>query len=769
MIEMDEITILINKTKKYLTIYDYDNVLLLCDRILNINSRSRFGLEFKAISLYHKKDYINSLKIYEKLNRIYSNDDEILYSLMRINDELGYYETAREYSRKLWKLYHSDTYCIKYKHLSYKLKDVNKLVERLNTQIASIETENNLTTDSIKRLMVLYEEKAVYEYITNDYESSLSDYKKVYDYYRSISDSIIYQGDKIKKWYEFLGYNINKTDVNKEALDMLFNLEDTVNIWVDKLKTMNSFSQFADPLVYTYVLLDKYPDNLELLQVTAHISHYVDTDYSRECYKKIISLDGQNSDAIYTLLDLNNYYYLKDESLALINSKLYLDELKEDLLIRKIELLESMTLYDEALDVYDEYLAIEKPDGLIYHKKTIFDKIRCMEQLATDYFIEGNLDESYDIFKKVNEIFNNITPDSSRISTDEWVIEEWYQIVLDKTVNYNHTNSQDFFNELYTLKGNTIQLWVAKINSLISWKHFGNPIQLCDILLTFNPNNLQIQLAKADIYYRTKRIDTALASYEEILKENPDNREALNRKFSLLVRFHKYRQAYVLLNSMEIIYGDIKSDLEDLADALFNFRKYKQALYCYNILMNNGHNPQVIKNVKIIWHKIDDKESQDNNKFYMDWISAIMFRHNENKCPTCGGQLIPITYGYGLHNPNHDFYPGGCCVSHNSPTDFCKNCQKEINMGLYGIIISDEDYSLYSYARDNIIWLTKYLERYPKKTIKQLQKEEYEMFGLDKAEFIKFIEKLEEIEYITVDKNHIKVVEGYKEFHTLFV
>ncbi|MBO7719399.1 MAG: hypothetical protein J6S29_04510, partial [Methanosphaera sp.] len=73
---MNELSQLINQTKKYLTQYDYDNVLKLCDKILEKDSHSRFAMEFKAISLYHKKDYKGSLELYEKLNRIYYNDDE---------------------------------------------------------------------------------------------------------------------------------------------------------------------------------------------------------------------------------------------------------------------------------------------------------------------------------------------------------------------------------------------------------------------------------------------------------------------------------------------------------------------------------------------------------------------------------------------------------------------------------------------------------------------------------------------------------------------
>jgi hypothetical protein len=43
------------------------------------------------------------------------------------------------------------------------------------------------------------------------------------------------------------------------------------------------------------------------------------------------------------------------------------------------------------------------------------------------------------------------------------------------------------------------------------------------------------------------------------------------------------------------------------------------------------------------------------------------------------------------------------------------------------------------------------------------------MFGLDDVEFTKFIDKLREIEYLTMDGNHIKIIEGYDDFHTLFV
>ncbi|MDO5825281.1 MAG: hypothetical protein Q4Q22_02785, partial [Methanosphaera sp.] len=614
-----------------------------------------------------------------------------------------------------------------------------------------------------------YEEKAVYEYVDERYDDSLSDFKKSLEYYSRIKYSLKNYEDVMENWYELLAESIRKNNNSKEVLDYLFDLDKHSKIWVGKLHSMTTFSQFSNPLIYSFILLEKYPDNIELLRETALIACHLDSDYSIKCNKKILEIKPEDDDAIYNLLNLYKNYYLKDESLRLIDSKLYIDKLKNDLLLKKIELVESMTLFDEALDTYDEYLSIKKPDGLAYHKKTIFDKIRCMEQEATDYYLEGKLDKAFTIFNDVYETFKNIERNSYRIRTEEWSLEEWYVDVLSKSIDKSKDNPEEFFNEFYKLTQENIPLWISKINSLINWNNFGNPIQLCNILLNYNPNNLQILLAKANAYYRTRRISKALDGYEDILKQAPDNSEALNRKFNLLVRHHKYRQAYVLLNSIIIDYNEIRSDLEDLADALLGYGKYRQALNCYEIMMDNNHYIKVLKKVKLIWDKLDDTESQKNSKFYLDWIDTIDYKHIKNKCPECGGSLIPIIYGYGLLPRDKEFYPGGCCVGDDSPTDYCRKCNKEVNMGVYGIDLNDEDYSLYSYTRDIIIWFTKYLENYPDKTIKQLEKESYKMFSLDKTEFMEFIKRLKEIGYITIDKNRIKIVDGYKDFHTLFV
>jgi tetratricopeptide (TPR) repeat protein len=768
IMKMSNITQLINETKKNLRKYNYDEVLNLCNEILEIDMNSWFGLQFKALSLYRKNEYHKSLEIYERLNNLYPNDEEILYSLMLINEILGDYKTAQEYSRKLLKLKDCCEYYVKYKHISCKLKDTDELINKLNKDIISLE-EDKATDKQIKRIIVLYEEKAVYEYLKEDYEKSLLDFKNALEYYSKIKNSTGYHEDKIDNWFELLKKSINEDNKAKEILYNLFNLNENTKIWYEKLDSMSFFSQFASPLTYTYLLLDKYPENMDILKITAKLARYDDYEYAVQCYNKILELDPENENAINSLLNIYPLHYLKDESLKLIDSKLYIEDLKEDLMIKKIELLESMTLYDEALETYDEYISIEKKDGWINHKKTIFDKIRCMEKQATDYYLEGQYNESFKIFKQVNKLFNNIDRNSINIRGDEWIIEQWYTDVLNYAINNSNNDADIFFDEFYTVTNETIDLWIKKIDFLTAWNHYGNPITTCNILLNKNPDNIQIKLAKANVFYRTKRISHALDCYDDILKQDSTNMKALNRKFNLLVRYHKFKKAYELLKTIQIDYKDIQSDLEDLAGVLFNYRKYEESLYCYNIIMDHNQSIPIMKNVKIIWHKLDDKESQNKCKLYLDWIDVIQYKHKTNKCPTCGGQLTPITYGYPPINYDEDVYLGGCCISDDSPTDYCRKCKKEINMGIYGIVISTQDYSSYSYARNNIIWLTKYLERYPKKTIKQLQKESYKMFGLDDVEFTKFIDKLREIEYLTMDGNHIKIIEGYDDFHTLFV
>ena len=168
----------------------------------------------------------------------------------------------------------------------------------------------------------------------------------------------------------------------------------------------------------------------------------------------------------------------------------------------------------------------------------------------------------------------------------------------------------------------------------------------------------------------------------------------------------------------------------------------------------------------------NDTESQNKSPYYLDWIDLINYKHENYECPTCGGKLIPIRYGYFRPDPKEvgdKYVMGGCCVSSGSPTDYCNKCEKRINMGLYGIDITDEDFRLLAYTQAKIVWLTEYIENNPTKNITEIGHEINKKLAIDKKEFKTFIEKLEKIGHIKIEKNQIKLNKEYKKFHNVII
>lgn len=760
---MNNINQLINETKKFLKKYDYNNAIKCCDKILEIEPNSYFGLQYKGISYYQQGNYECGLKYYEKLQELFPNCYDCNETIAFLNEQLGNYETAIEYYDKSPKCTEIEN---KIKRLLSKIKKYDIILSEYERRLESL-NKHQQHTDIIKQKIVLLEEKAVYLYRCKKYTEAIESFDTSCQLYNSIKEDI-YNNNKFDKWYALLENYLKKYDEYR-FFDEIFNIDNNFAIWSDKIK--GTLSQFEDPLVFTDILLEIYPDNIKLLEISAKKSYGINTDYSKDCLKKILDLEPENTTAIYQLLDIYSQGHSKDKQLQLIDSKLYIESTKIELLVRKIRLLESMTLYEEALETYDEYLNIEKPEGTIHHPLTVFDKIRCMEQYAVELYSDENYDESFNILKEVSKIFNETEKNMGIISIDEWNIEDWYTEILRKSIITSNNNSIAFFNEFYKLDNKSIELWIEKIKSLIIWNKFGNPITYCNIFLNKYPQNTRILETKAYIYYRTSRLKKSLDIYNELSRIQPINNEAKHYKFNILVQHHKYMKSYKLLQNMNVNYKLIYYYLKQLTDALIHYRKYNEAEYCLEIILKHDFNMKDINKLKLIWNKTNNHVHQNDSPYYLDWINLINYKHAEYVCPNCGGKLIPIKYGLIPINEENEseigeeYVLGGCCVNFDSPTDYCKHCQKEIHMGTYGIDISKEDYDLYLYTHRNIEWLTNYLEKHPEKTIKQIEKESNKCLSLNHEEYVAFIEKLENINFIEKDNNHLILVEGYKKFH----
>ena len=745
---------IITETKKHLRRYEYDEVIDNCKKILEVDSRSGFGLRFLAIAYYQTGKYKQALEYYYRLLEKYPDDIDARYSIAKINEELGNYSDALSFYDKLAK---TEETLSKRKRLLTKMKRYEQIISEYDQQLSEI--RNTKSECNIKRKIVLLEEKAIFHYRNEEFEKAYHCLKEVFPLYETVEEHN-YNKKEFDVWYTFVNNCITGSTDAMKFFDNFLDIKKNMEIWLKKIR--HNFSDYEDRLVFTDLLMEVEAKNVELLENIATSVKYVDSDYSLNCWKRILELEPENTQAIIAILDIYSTMYAKDKQLELIDSKIHIDDIRLDLLVRKIKLLESMTLYDEALKAYDEYLSIEKPEGLINHPLTIFDRMRCMEQQALELYLDNRLDESYNILLEVSRIYSNTQKNPCVIKTEEWILDDWYNVILIDSINESHDDSERFYEQFYNVNEKSIEYWMEKIEFLISWQHFGNPVTYCNILLNKSDNNIKILLLKGLVYYRTSRLDSALDVYNEVLDIDADNDEAKNHKFNILVQKHEYKRSYKLLQSMNMNYVLISNYLNNLAREFFNKREYELALNCYKRILEENLSFDTVDQIKIILDKLGDKNSLERCKYYMDWINLIKSMHDPEICPECGKNLIPIIYGYPMpgmldsEKNGVEYILGGCCVGDDSPTHYCNHCEKSMNMEEYGIEIAKDDPDLYYYCKSKIMILSRTIEEHPL-TITQLKKVAYPN-GVFEDEFMALIEKLKQIGHIKQEENNLKVL-----------
>lgn len=744
---MNRVKKLINETKKYLRKYDYRKVIELCEEILEIDPSSTFALRFNAISYSQCDDYHKALEYYLILHEI-SPDEDTKQSIAYTYEKLGNYNKALEYldttNTNSWVQY-------KRKQLLTKNESFQELIDETDTQLNKYEKQDN-SDDPLKKKIVLLEEKAVYQYLNKNYLEAIETFKNAYILYDNL-ESYSYYKDNFKDWYKQLHEYLEKYDNPEEFFNKFFTYDE--NIWHNKLRDVT----YNVSAAYHMLFLELEPHNNDLLRVCAERFKYIDYDYSLECWNKILETEPENTDAINEILDIYSKQYSKDRALKLINEKLYINNIRPKLLSQKIKLLESMTLYDEANRVYDEYLSINMEENT-YNQLTVFDKMRCMEQKALEYYLDKKLDESYNILREVSQIYNN-TIKLGKYESWQLDTPDWYTNILTESIKQSNDNVEEFFRQYYKLTDKTTEAWKNKIQSLNNQNKLGNPITYCNILLNKNKNNEDILLTKAYQYYNTERYDEALPIYNKTIKLY-DNNTAKNYKYNILIKHHQYKKAYKQLQSMKTEYGIINDNLYTLAKKLQEQRKYIEALHVYDIIYEETHRIELINKIKYLLIKTDETKRLHTCKYYMNWINLINYKYQSDNCPTCGKELIPIIYGYPAPETmkkadKGEIMLGGCCVSYDDPTHYCKQCKKRINLNL-AIDITEDDPELAAYTRWNIYWINGYIKQHPHNTIQEIEKEAQKN-GIDKQEIAKFIEKLEEIKHIIREKNTLKINE----------
>lgn len=761
VIIMSNINQLINVTKDYLRKYDYESVIKYCDKILEIDYHSGFALKFKGVSYLQMGMYDKAITYYERLYQLDFNSFDTIYDLAYLNEKIANYPEALIYYDKINA--NGDVENERRRLLS-KMKAYDLIITEYDEKLDSISSQND-EENIIKEKIALLQEKAVFLYRNNEYEKSYDTFKEVSLLYKKISDTIFYKKDEFDRWYDMLSDYLAKYSNYEDFFNSFFNLNENKSIWYGRLSC--KLSKYEDLLVFGDLLLEYNPDNIELLSICGKNSTYLNDEYALTCWHKILELDPENVDAIYKILNIYYHHYSSDKSLKLIDSKLYIKDIKPELLSHKINILESMTLYDDAIKTYDEYLSMENHDTLINNRKTVFDKLRCMEKKALCLYNEKKYHESYSCFKEISVIFQNIEDGSIKIHYSESATMEWYKKILKKCLEASGDNPEIFFKEYYNLDTESIEIWIKRMESLLSYKEIINPISYCNILIEKNPDNMEILLLKADLCYYTKRLEEALETYEKLLEKKEDN-HVQKRIFNILVDKHQFTKAYNILVHAEIGNDyDTDKHMEKLANAFIHYKKYDKAKHCLTHILKDHADNKIITLLKHIWDITDDVKSQKESPYYMDWIDLINFKHEKHVCPKCGNKLIPIIYGLVAFDEEErskigkEYVLGGCMVSEDSPHDYCTHCKKAVYMGVYDIDIISEDSDLARYTGGQIKYIRRLIEENPLKSIEDIKKQSYMDLSMDANEFAKFIEKLEEIGFIKKDSDKLKVIKKH--------
>ena len=286
----------------------------------------------------------------------------------------------------------------------------------------------------------------------------------------------------------------------------------------------------------------------------------------------------------------------------------------------------------------------------------------------------------------------------------------------------------------------------------ISYCFLNQPKKALELLKQANkvhPNNYYHKNISAMAYYDLGEYEKSLKCCDEGLKiKNFD--WLYENKIKALLKLDMIDEAFEC-------YENAPFNIE-IIDLLIDAGKYSETLkYCLN---------EDLDNFESIVDQIKEKDTQEVGEYYISWIYKIKSKSNIRVCPECGGELIPIIWGYP--NPRilekaerEEVFLGGCVIPINNPDYHCKNCESEFDLGCEGLHIECEDYNLREYIEYKIKELTSKLKIPSEVAIKSPVTLKKELKGFDDKEFNEFINHLKDLDYIYEPcEGYIKLV-GY--------
>ncbi|WP_405268038.1 tetratricopeptide repeat protein [Methanobrevibacter sp.] len=311
---------------------------------------------------------------------------------------------------------------------------------------------------------------------------------------------------------------------------------------------------------------------------------------------------------------------------------------------------------------------------------------------------------------------------------------------------------------------------------------------------------IQKLLDKCEDAYIEEDFKTLLGLCDEVLGMDPDNQTAIGYKSVsccflghpekaveiLEEAIERYPNNYYMKNNLSMAYYDLGEYemsleccdeglkikefdwlVENRIKALLKLDRTDEAIECYekthesvafcDLLVDAGKYSEALEyfcdDYNEIVDKIKERDVHAVGDFYLSWIDMIKSRSDTRVCPDCGGELIPIVWGYPSPKllkraERGEVFLGGCCIPPNNPNYRCKKCDGKFDLGVNGLHVECLDFNLNEYIEYKIKELTRVLNGgalvfiHSRDTIKR------ELKGYDDEEFDALINHLVEIGYI---------------------
>lgn len=391
-------------------------------------------------------------------------------------------------------------------------------------------------------------------------------------------------------------------------------------------------------------------------------------------------------------------------------------------------------------------------------KRDFKEEFFYLENKAFELFKKGEYELSF-------EYYNKLLKASEDFKNNSWEKHfKWYDEVLSPCLKKYSNNYEEFFKHLFLVDTETYDAWFDKAELYEDNFKRTEAIEYYYKLFEFNPNDLLLLEYLGRLLCFSSRYDESLNIYDTALSIDNNNKKIIEGKWYVYYTSDRINDALNVLKNLDNI-DDVSSWTYCATGYSFEENNdFEDAMWCYkkgfeiDEINDNLSESDSIDGIKRMLLKLSIEDYSFLNDFYLEWISKIEYKFDTEHCPNCGGKFTPIIYGLIAEDNLFDEQKkgnvilGGCTIGGDSPTHYCKNCDKEFQFKTNGIKINYKNNSRqYFYTEKIINKITYYIPNDQNESsinIKELENEMRESYGLNNVEFTALINKLMDIGYI---------------------